>query len=130
MSTKLETVARFHDLTQAQAARAALEAEGISCELRDESTGSIDWGLMPALGGLRLQVAAADVARAEETLGELHSGPTAAEVLTAGGAEAPSVGEEAEYREASRRRKRLVGLISFLIMFLPILLTLILGWID
>src|SRR5690242_9624503 len=51
MPDELGTVAAFHDLTQAQAARAALEGEGISSHLLDETTGSIDWGLMPAMGG-------------------------------------------------------------------------------
>ena len=54
MDDNLETVATFTDLTQAQAARSALEAAGVAVFLRDENTGSIDWGLMPALGGLRL----------------------------------------------------------------------------
>lgn len=129
MSTKLENVARFHDLTQAQAARAALEAEGITCELQDESTGSIDWGLMPALGGLRLQVKAADVTRAEDILREFNSETIAQQELASGDSEG-SVEEEAEYRNASRRRKRLVGIISFLILFLPLLVTLIVVWLT
>ena len=66
MTGELETVATFNDLTQAQSARSALESAEIESFLLDETTGSIDWGLLPALGGLRLQVRRADVAGARE----------------------------------------------------------------
>jgi hypothetical protein len=36
MPDELETVAAFHDLTQAQAARAVLEGEGVSSQLLEE----------------------------------------------------------------------------------------------
>lgn len=49
-------VARFIDLTQAQAARSALEGSGIPANLRDEQMGSLNWFNLPALGGLRLEV--------------------------------------------------------------------------
>lgn len=75
MDDNLETVATFTDLTQAQAARSALKAADISVFLRDENTGSIDWGLMPALGGLRLEVNGEDAERAREVLAELALEP-------------------------------------------------------
>jgi hypothetical protein len=117
MSEKLETVATFNDLTQAQGARAVLESAGIESMLQDESTGSIDWGLMPAMGGLRLQVAVGDAAGAREALGSFES--------AAPESDDP---EEAEHLEASRRRKRLVGLVSFFILFLPMLIGFIVAW--
>jgi hypothetical protein len=67
MSDRLTTAATFNDLAQAQNARAALNAAGIASELRDENTGSLHWGLMPALGGLRLQVKSAELAAGERS---------------------------------------------------------------
>lgn len=119
MIDEFETVATFNDLTQAQGARSALQSAGIASFLRDENTGSIDWGLMPAMGGLRLQVHSADLERAREVLAAL-----------APDADALDDPEELDHREASRRRKRLVGLISFLILLLPVLLALIFGWLS
>jgi hypothetical protein len=120
MSDKLETVATFTDLTQAQAARSALEAAEVAVFLRDENTGSIDWGLMPALGGLRLEVESKDAERAREVLAELAE-PTGV------GRSQEEEPEEVTHREAARRRKRLVGLVALLMLLLPTLLALIFG---
>ena len=127
MNEELATAATFNDLTQAQSARAALEAAGITSNLRDENTGSIDWGLMPALGGLRLQVKNADLARALEILdGVGLTGDSLADSEQSD----PAAPDEVEYRESSRRRKRLVGLISFLILFLPFLVAIVIACLD
>jgi hypothetical protein len=129
MNGKLETVATFNDLTQAQAAHAVLKAEGIASDLKDEMMGSIDWGLMPALGGLRLQVDTADVQRALELLEDFDvetKSPAPPDSDEEPGE--PSDAEELAYRERSRHRKRLVGLISFLLLFLPALIAFFLGW--
>ncbi|HEV2845756.1 MAG TPA: DUF2007 domain-containing protein [Thermoanaerobaculia bacterium] len=118
MTDSLETVATFTDLTQAQSARSALESAEIENYLQDEATGSIDWGLMPALGGLRLQVKSADAARAREILADL------------GQSVDPADPEEIEHSESARRRKRLIGFIAFFIFFLPTLLAIVLSWLD
>src|SRR5689334_3486483 len=128
MTGKLETVATFNDLTQAQAAVAVLKAEGIGSDLKDEMMGNIDWGLMPALGGLRLQVDTADVQRALDLLKDFDAETKSSAPLTADeDPDEPSGAEELAYRERSQRRKRLVGLISFLILFLPALIAFFLG---
>jgi len=114
MSGELKTVATFIDLTQAQGARSALESAGVESFLRDENTGSIDWGLMPALGGLRLEVRSVDVERARQVLAPLLSEKQESEDP-----------EEIEHLEASRRRKRVVGLVSFLIILSPGIVALI-----
>lgn len=129
MPDEFETVAAFHDLTQAQAARAALEGEGVSAQLLDEATGSLDWGLMPALGGLRLQVPKDQVPRARKILDHLN--PAADD----GSSRAPDEledsddmdpAEEARHRAAATERKRLAGRVALLILFLPVLIGLIL----
>ncbi|HSG38038.1 MAG TPA: DUF2007 domain-containing protein [Thermoanaerobaculia bacterium] len=118
MTDRLETVATFTNLTQAQSARSALESAEIESFLLDEATGSIDWGLMPAMGGLRLQVKSADATRAREALSGL------------GRPADPVDAEEMEHSEAARHRKRRVGLIALLIFFLPTLLAIVLSWLD
>lgn len=118
MTHQLETVATFTDLTQAQSARSALEAAEIESFLLDETTGSIDWGLMPAMGGLRLQVKSSEADRAHEVLAGL------------GKSADPVDAEEMEHSESARRRKRRIGLIALLIFFLPTLLALALSWLD
>jgi len=51
-------------------ARSALESAGIECFLRDENTIRIDWLWSNLMGGIRLQVADADVDAAEEVLSQ------------------------------------------------------------
>ena len=116
MSGELETVARFIDLTHAQGARSALESAGVESFLRDENISSLDWGLMPALGGLRLEVREPDLERAREILAPLLSEH-----------QESTDPEEIEHIAASRRRKRLVGVVSFLILLWPVLLGIIIG---
>ncbi len=65
---ELVTVARYRDMPEAVVARTVLEEEGIECLLRDENTVRTDWLLSNAIGGMRLQVAAKDEARARELL--------------------------------------------------------------
>jgi hypothetical protein len=122
MSQQLETVTRFNDLTQARNAHAALEAAGISSTLQDQNMGSIDWGLMPAMGGLRLQVKSEDAARAREVVNELGIDVTQSELSE------PDSPEEQAYRDSSRRRKKRVVLVSFLILLRPALIAFIVSW--
>lgn len=62
------TVERFRDLSSGLVARGALEAAAIPCFLRDENTVRLDWQISNFIGGMRLQVAAADEAAAREVL--------------------------------------------------------------
>jgi hypothetical protein len=123
MSNKFATAATFHDLTQAQAARASLEGAGIATELLDEATGSIDWGLMPALGGLRLQVSENDLPRALEILEQLVP-----DELAEDPANPPSSSgdDDLAYRHDSGRRKRRAGLVALLLLLLPLIIGIIL----
>ena len=129
MTDELETVATFHDLTQAQAARAALEGEGVSAQLLDEATGSIDWGLISAIGGLRLQVPKDQAPRARKILD--HLTPAADDGSSAvpdelENSDDTDPAEEARHRAAATERKRLAGRVALLILFLPLLIGLIL----
>lgn len=66
MSTDLIPVASFVTAAQAAAAKVALEAEGISCFLKDTNVVSMDLG--NAVGYVKLLVAADDAERANELL--------------------------------------------------------------
>jgi hypothetical protein len=55
-------------LHEAQFFKSILEADGIEVLLPDEHTLGVDPGLSPALGGVRMMVRPADVARAREII--------------------------------------------------------------
>ena len=65
------TVDRFRDLSSGLVARGALEAAAIPCFLRDENTVRLDWQISNFIGGMRLQVPAADEATARAILSGL-----------------------------------------------------------
>jgi hypothetical protein len=58
------TVATFDFLPLAEIARGRLLAEGIECHLADQHLVQTDWLYSIAVGGIKLQVAAADAPRA------------------------------------------------------------------
>lgn len=66
----LVTVYRYRDLSQAIVARSLLESAGIEAYLRDENLVRLDWQISNFIGGIRLQVAAADEAAAIEILSQ------------------------------------------------------------
>jgi hypothetical protein len=125
MPDELETVAAFHDLTQAQAARAVLEGEDVSSQLLDETTGSLDWGLMPAMGGLRLQVPKNQVPRARKILDDLIPAHNGSSLVPDELDDDTDPAEEARHRAAATERKRLAGRVALVILFLPALIGLI-----
>jgi hypothetical protein len=65
---KLVTVRRYRDLSEAIVARAVIEGAGMFCFLQNENIVRLDWQISNFIGGIRLQVAASDVAAAEEIL--------------------------------------------------------------
>jgi hypothetical protein len=72
MGDEWVTIERFLDRIGAQVARSRLEAGGVEAILADEGMGGLfGYGLIK---GVRLQVTAADEARAREILGEAPSG--------------------------------------------------------
>jgi Putative prokaryotic signal transducing protein len=66
----LVTLRRYRDLSEAIIARGAIESAGIFCFLKDENTVRLDWQISNMIGGIRLQVAAADVEAAEAVLNQ------------------------------------------------------------
>ncbi len=66
----LVTVARFVNPVEASLARNCLEGAGVEAFLADVATVSVAWQLSNALGGVKLQVAESDAARARLALRE------------------------------------------------------------
>ena len=66
----LVTVRRYRDLTDAIVARSMLESAGIAVYLRDENLVRLDWQVSNFIGGIRLQVDAADERNADELLSQ------------------------------------------------------------
>lgn len=62
-------VARFMTVGEAQAARSALDAAAIDCELVDDKIVGIDWGMAQAVGGIKLVVEEQNLDAAREILG-------------------------------------------------------------
>jgi len=100
----LETIARFSNLAQAEVARSVLETAEIPARIRDTQIASLHWLLVPALGGVRLEVPAD---RAEEARRLLDEAPaTEGETMAAS-----EPGEFAPFE----RRKRILGTIALVI---------------
>jgi hypothetical protein len=66
--TRLVTIERYRDLSEAIVARSLLEASGIPVHLADENLVRLDWQISNFIGGIRLQVAAEDETDATELL--------------------------------------------------------------
>ena len=66
----LVTLRRYRDLSEAIVARAVVESVGIYCFLKDENFVRLDWQMSNLLGGIRLQVPAADAEAAEAVLSQ------------------------------------------------------------
>ena len=68
MRPKLVTIASFNTPGEANIARNYLDAAGVQAFLPDESAATMAWHLSGAIGGIKLQVADRDVAKAQAFL--------------------------------------------------------------
>src|SRR5262245_24976600 len=75
MSDRLVTLATFGKPSEARIAISQLHAAGIEAHLDGATSGDMMAYFGSALGGVRLQVAEADLARAEEILDQIQDGP-------------------------------------------------------
>ncbi len=116
-------IARFQDPVQAELALAYLRGEGIDASLCDREMASMNWFLIPVIGGMRLQVSSEDVERARTLLadfdGEWHLAD--GEVRPAEFDESAGSGEQGGPEEAyfeverSARLKKALGMGVLLI---------------
>lgn len=67
---ELVTVRQFRDLPEALLAKGSLESAGIECFLADENLVRLDWFISNFIGGIKLNVRAADEANARTILDE------------------------------------------------------------
>jgi hypothetical protein len=64
----MKTIASYNNPMDAHLLRARLEGSGISAYLRDENMITLDWLAANAVGGIRVDVADEDYAKAMEVL--------------------------------------------------------------
>jgi hypothetical protein len=67
---ELVTVRQFRDLPEALLAKGSLESAGIECFLADENLVRLDWFISNFIGGIKLNVRAADAENAQKLLNE------------------------------------------------------------
>jgi hypothetical protein len=67
---ELVTIRQFRDLPEALLAKGSLESAGIECFLADENLVRLDWFISNFIGGIKLNVRAADAANAQKLLDE------------------------------------------------------------
>ena len=96
MANGLATVASFRDLQDAQVAISKLESEGVECSLSNEYMVGVLWRLSTAVGGVEVQVAPDDLARARSILESDESAELIGipDLATAPAAACPTCGSE------------------------------------
>jgi len=67
---ELVTIRQFRDLPEALLAKGSLESAGIECFLADENLVRLDWFISNVIGGIKLNVRAADAESAQQLLDE------------------------------------------------------------
>jgi len=67
---ELVTIRQFRDLPEALLAKGSLESAGIECSLADENLVRLDWFISNFIGGIKLNVRAADAANGRKLLDE------------------------------------------------------------
>jgi hypothetical protein len=67
---ELVTIRQFRDLPEALLAKGSLESAGIECFLADENLVRLDWFISNFIGGIKLNVHAADAENAQKLLDE------------------------------------------------------------
>ena len=67
---ELVTIQQFRDLPEALLAKGSLESAGIECFLADDNLVRLDWFISNFIGGIKLNVRAADAANARQILDE------------------------------------------------------------
>ncbi|MGA8272925.1 MAG: DUF2007 domain-containing protein [Candidatus Sulfotelmatobacter sp.] len=67
---ELVTIRQFRDLPEALLAKGSLESAGIECFLADENLVRLDWFISNFIGGIKLNVRAADEVNARKLLDE------------------------------------------------------------
>ena len=109
---QLITVANFSHPTEADPVVAWLESEGVECYVTNEHTITMNWLWSNAIGGVGVQVKAADVERAHEILqvvlnsNAIEPGPTPPDPESEDNSEirCPKCGSENVYYEKFSRR--------------------------
>lgn len=113
----LVTLRRYRDLSEAIVARAVVESPGIFCFLKDENLVRLDWQMSNLVGGIRLQVGAADVEAAEAVLAQPV--PNSIDIPDQPGFEQPRCPRCTSTDIAWERQGRKAALVSLYLFALP-----------
>jgi hypothetical protein len=104
----MKTVAVLSDLNEAQLLRSMLESEGLTPFLPDENTIQMDWLLMNAVGGVRIQVPPDQVPAAQVVIDDFrHNQKKPLEIIC------PHCGGEQIRRDKTMRNMALALLVLF-----------------
>lgn len=114
----LVTLRRYRDLSEAIVARAVLESAGIFCFLKDENLVRLEWQISNFIGGIRLQVGAADVEAAEAVLAQPV--PNSIEIPDQPDFEQPRCPRCSSTDIAWERQGRKAALLSLYLFSLPL----------
>ena len=121
---ELVTVATFSDPMEAQLARAKLESGGIRGAIADDNLVAMDWYYTNAVGGVKLQVTADDLAAAREVLAEVEAARKQREAqgsidepAEAGDPVCPKCGSPEVYYERFSRR---LAFLAMLLLRIPL----------
>lgn len=112
------TVATFTNSLEANLAKQHLEAGGVRCFLRDESTVDVAWHLSVAVGWIKLQVSPADLDLAKSILTA-----TALDYPEMADADLPEEDEEiiqVSWADKTADRAFVAAVISLIFPFLPV----------
>jgi ribosomal protein L37AE/L43A len=71
--SELQTIAAYQYVAEAELLQSKLEAEGIDAYLENGNLIAMDWLMSNAVGGVKVQVAAKDVAAAQRIVAEVES---------------------------------------------------------
>lgn len=107
-------VARFLDVEEAQLAKALLDSSGVRTHIVDERMAGLSWHLLPALGGVRLEVSDEQVEEARAVLQDATKGRPA-----------PDPVDVSYFRQRAVRRRR-YALWGYLLFVSPWLA--VAGW--
>jgi hypothetical protein len=102
--TDYVAVGRFASLSQADSARAVLDAAGLKPQVRDSYLAGLNWLYVTALGGVRVEVPAERLDEARQLLAEEFAW------------EEPLSAEDKTYLQGRKRHRRNLGLVGLFLI--------------
>ncbi|HQO77612.1 MAG TPA: hypothetical protein PLG17_03780 [Thermodesulfobacteriota bacterium] len=105
------TIAHFNNLAEAYTMRALLEASDVPVLVLDDQTAGVNWLVIPAMGGVRLQTKPEHVERALEVLHVYSKGDLDSEEEAN-----PGLDVDDGYVKKSQGKRFLAGLVALFLV--------------